>query len=397
MQVNIPELPLEAQIQAPIDESLSDESEGTMCYAFVGTGQGGGRMAEAFYKLGYKKTLICNTSFQDLDSIQIPKDQKILFDAGQDGAGKDMRIGEQAAEKGQQQVYELMLKKFGRVDHVFVCLGAGGGSGGGSTLVLVETCKKFLSYIGVDDADHRVGVIMALPTNGECASPNVARNAQFLTDALCKLAKTGLVSPLVIVDNDKIQNLYPRLTVKQFWPTVNDTVAGLFHIFNIIPTKDTQYTTFDSADYGSLMRAGGCMIMGVTSVKDWKESGGVSSAIKSNLERTLLAEGFDLKSATHAAAIVLGGKKIFEKAPGLMGSIESGFDTLAVMTGRAMVHRGVYEDERDRLNVYTLVGGLAAPDKRIRALGRFQQGPAGDEKNGSAMPVGSFGHRLYGE
>lgn len=396
--LNIPDLPLEAEAQVTSDDEVHDESGGCATYAFIGGGQGGGRLAEAFYRLGYRKTICVNTATQDLASVQLPEDQKVLLDAGEQGAGKDMKIGEAAAEKGQQHIYELMLKKFGqKVDHIFVCVGAGGGSGGGSTLVMVETAKKFLSYIGVEDADKKVGVIMALPTNGECASPNVSRNAQFLADALCKCAASGLISPLVIVDNDKIKKLYSQLTVKQFWPTVNDTVAGLFHIFNLIPTKNTQYTTFDAADYGSVMRAGGCMIMGVTQVKDWRDANGVSSAIKSNLERTLLAEGLDLRTATHAAAIVLGGKSIFESATGLMSSIESGFDTLAVMTGKAMVHRGVYEDNKERLNVYTLVGGLAAPDKRIKTLGRFQNEPQKPISPEIKSVDGKFGNRLYNE
>lgn len=393
--INIPDLPLEAQVAAPSEE-IADQSGGASAYAFIGTGQGGGRLAESFHRLGYTKTVCVNTAKQDLAGLSLPDDQKVLLDAGEQGAGKDMRVGESAAVHGQQQVYELMLKKFGRVEHVFVCVGAGGGSGGGSTLVMIETAKKFLAYSGMDNIDSRVGVICALPTNGECASPNVAKNAQFLVEALCDFAKKQLISPLVIVDNDKIQKLYPNLTMKEFWPTVNASVAGLFHIFNVIPKKNTQYTTFDAADYGSIMRAGGCMIMGVTQVKDFKDPSSVSSALKSNLERTLLAEGFDLATATHAAAVVLGGDKIFAEAPGLPGAIEAGFDTLAVMTGNAMVHRGVYEDNKERLNVYTLIGGLAAPDKRIKALGRFQA-VKGDEKTESKMPPGSFGSRLYGE
>jgi cell division GTPase FtsZ len=394
--LNLPDIPLEAEIPATADEVL-DESQGAACYAFIGSGQGGGRLAEAFHKLGYRKTICVNTANQDLASLTLPEDQKLLISAGEQGAGKDMRVGEAAAAASQQQVFELIKKKFGKVDHIFVCLGAGGGSGGGSSLVLIETAKKFLTYLGVDNVDSRVGVIMSLPTKGECASPNVARNAQFLAEALCKYAAEKLISPLVIVDNDKIQKMYPRVTVKDFWPTVNATVAGLFHVFNLIPTKPTPYTTFDAADYGSVMRAGGCMIMGVTSVKDPSAASAISSAIKGNLEKTLLAEGFDLRTATHAAAVVLGGKSVLESVPGLMEAIEGGMDTLALMTGKAMVYRGIYEDDKDRLAVYTLVGGLASPEKRIKALGRHQTAPKGDEKTESKMPASSYGNRLYEE
>lgn len=394
--LNLPDIPLEFEPSAETDELL-DESLGASTYAFIGSGQGGGRLAEAFYKLGYRKTICVNTAKQDLASLSVPEGQKILIDAGEQGAGKDMRVGEAAAAGAQHQLFELVKKKFGRVDHVYVCVGAGGGSGGGSSLVLIETAKKFLTYLGLDDVDRRVGIIMSLPTNGECASPNVAKNAQFLAGALCKYAEQKLISPLIFVDNDKIQKMYPRLTVKDFWPTVNATVAGLFHVFNLIPTKDTPYTTFDAADYGSVMRAGGCMIMGVTTVKDPSSAGAISNAIKGNLEKTLLAEGFDLRTATHAAAVVLGGKSVFETVPGLMEAIEGGMDTLAMMTGKAMVHRGIYEDDKDRLAVYTLVGGLSAPEKRIKAIGRHQPAPKGDDKTESKMPSPKYGNRLYNE
>lgn len=394
---DIPELPLEAEAIAPLEScEITDESGGCSTYAFIGSGQAGGRIAEAFYSIGYKKTLCCNTAKQDLDGLQLPEEQKVHFDAGEEGAGKNMRAGEAAAEKGQQQVYDLMTKRFGNVDHIFICVGAGGGSGGGSTLVLLECAKKFLAYQGHDDVDSRVGVIVSLPTNGECASPSVASNAKFLVQTLAQFAEKKLISPLVIVDNDKIKRMYPSLTVKQFWPTVNGTIAGLFHIFNVIPTKKTDLTTFDAADYGSVMRAGGCMIMGVTSVKDYSSAQAVAAALKGNLEKTLLAESFDLKTATHAAAIVLGGDSVFSTAPGLMTSIEGGFDALAVMTGNAMMHRGVYSDSKDRLNVYTMIGGLAAPTKRINQLMRFND-VKGDESTRSSMPAQKFGSRLYNE
>ena len=52
-----------------------------------------------------------------------------------------------------------------------------------------------------------------------------------------------------------------------------------------------------------------------------------------------------------------------------MDSIEFGFDTLAALTGGAIIHRGIYEDpEREKLVAYTIVGGLKSPKKRIEEL-----------------------------
>ena len=114
------------------------------------------------------------------------------------------------------------------------------------------------------------------------------------------------------------------------------------------------------------------MIMGVTSVKDVDSETAISNALKKNLEKTLLAEGFDLTTATGAACIVVGGEVLFEETVGLMDSIEFGFDTLAALTGGAIIHRGIYEDDRrDKLVTYTLVSGLNRPQKRIEGLKKF--------------------------
>ena len=122
----------------------------------------------------------------------------------------------------------------------------------------------------------------------------------------------------------------------------------------------------------SIMQQSGCMIMGVTAVKDLENETAISTALKKNLEKTLLAEGFDLTTATGAACIVLGGEEIFEETIGLMDNIEFGFDTLAAITGGAIIHRGIYEDpNRDKLVTYTLVSGLSRPTKRIEGLKKF--------------------------
>ena len=93
---------------------------------------------------------------------------------------------------------------------------------------LIKVAKKVLHYIGIEDVDERVGVVASLPTAGESASPRVAKNAHARMTQLCGLAEKGQIAPLIMVDNEKIKKLYPKLTVKKFWTTINNTVAGLF-------------------------------------------------------------------------------------------------------------------------------------------------------------------------
>ena len=383
---DIPDLPLEDF--EPDTETVEDEIEntvtGALTYAFIGAGQGGGRMAKAFYDLGYRKTIAINTAKNDLNLLDLPEEHKFYIDHfGDQGAGKDQTKAAVAFEAREQEVFNKLKSIIGeKVDRIIICAGVAGGSGGGSVVPLVKLCKKYFTYVGKEvNASERVGVIASLPTTGESASPVVAKNAYNRMKQLCSMAEEKKFSPLIIVDNQKIKKLYPKLTVKAFWPTINNTVAGLFHIFNVLATQNSDYTSFDPQDYDSVMKSSGCMIMGVTAVKDFESETGVSTALKSNLERTLLAEGFDLKTATAAAGVVVGGSKIFEESAGLMDNLEHAFSTLAAITGNALVHRGIYEDpKKDKLVVYTLIGGLQAPKKRLEDLTKFMKlDPYGEE------------------
>ena len=71
-----------------------------------------------------------------------------------------------------------------------------------------------------------------------------------------------------------------------------------------------------------------------------------------------------------------------------MDNLEHAFSTLAAITGNAMVHRGIYEDpSKDKLIVYTLIGGLDAPQKRLEDLMKFTKLDSdGEDTPSSALP-----------
>jgi len=367
--LEIPDIDLE-DYEIPEDEetAVEDEAGGSQIFAWIGSGQGGGRLAKAFYDRGYKKCIAVNTSSHDLDSLDLPSTQKMLFDVGEHGAGKDMEKGKEAANKYKQNVFDLMRKIYGNsVDHVFVCVGAGGGSGSGSVLVLIETAKKYMKYIGHDDAEKRVGVVLSLPPRGEATSPIVSNNAHEVLSKIGECVEAKEISPVIVLDNSKIEKMYRGLTVKQFWPTVNNTISGLFHVFNVLTNNPSPYTSFDPTDYSSVLRGGGVMVMGVAKLKEFDDEQKVSSAIKSNIEKTLLTD-VELSDATTAACVAIGSKDIMENTPGLMDSLSYGFDTLSSLCPNATLHRGIYEDNKDSLRVYTIISGLNIPEKRLKQL-----------------------------
>jgi len=366
----LPTLALE-QYEPNIEQEVGvvDKIKGSTRYAWIGAGQCGGRLVKSFFDLGYKKVLAVNTTHHDLDLLDIPKNQKFLMNIGEKGAGKDMERGKEAVQQHQQDILHLTRQTFGtQVDHIMVCFGAGGGTGSGSIVGLVEIAKRYARYIGLNNPNKNVGVIMTLPTIGEASSPLVAENAYKAAWELSQMATSGKISPLIIVDNDKINKMYPGMTVKAFWPSINNTVASLFDIFNKLSALSSQYTSFDPVDYHSIMESGGCAIMGLTKVTKFGDKFTLSEAVKKNLEKTLLAGGFDLTSSKVSGCIAVGGRRLMASAKGLQDNIDYSFDVLSEITGKATIHRGIYEDGRESLRVYTIIGGLSSPSERLEEL-----------------------------
>lgn len=357
------------QYEVPVEEQpeVVDESNGALKIGIIGAGQCGGKIAEAFYRLGYKKVITINTTDQDTNDIPTKLVFRIANKPG--GAGKNMDEAEHAFISNKDELYNVFTHIIGKVDHMIVCAGLGGGSGGGSITAVLDLAKKYMRYIGYDDVNSRVGAIVTLPTVGEASSPIIATNAFKKGQELSKLADAHQISPLIVIDNDKIKNLYKGLTVAQFYPTINNTIAQMFNVFNQIAKSSSEFVTFDATDYITVLQCGGHMTMGVTVVTDFQDKTGISTALKANLAKTLLASDFDLSTAKTAAVIVVASRVAINTIPGLMDNIEYGFDTISSLTGNATVHRGIYADDKnDKIRVYTMISGLTKPEKRYTRL-----------------------------
>jgi len=370
VEIDIPELSLEG-FEVPVEDSgevILDETTGSLKFGILGGGQAGGRIAKAFFDIGYKKCLVTNTGEHDLEKLALPDNRKIVLDIGASGAGKNMDKGKEAAVRFKQDIFEKMRNIYGNdIDYILCCFGGGGGSGGGSSEVLIDIAKQYMGFIGSDAPHQSVGCIMSLPTRGEGNSPKVAGNAAETLQNMGRLASGNQMTPLIIIDNSKIERQYTGLTVKQFWPTINGTIAGLFDIFNRLSNLPSSYTSFDPTDYRTVLQAGGLSVMGVTTVTDFASDTSISKAVRQNIEKTLLCD-VDLSTATMGASIAVGGEELMENTPGLMDNLNYGFDTLASLCPKATIHRGVYEDNKDALRIYTIIGGLDIPYNRLRTL-----------------------------
>jgi cell division GTPase FtsZ len=353
-----------------VDEVEQDEFDGAVKMAFIGAGQGGGRIAQSFYDCGYRRVLALNTTQQDLEPLTMPEENKMLIGDNRGGAGKDPEAGYMAAKESFEDIMDRMMRRWGEgVEMLYVCVGAGGGSGTGSWHVIVDAMKEYAKSTNVEKPLHKhLGVIMTLPKRSEGA--RVQKNANIAVKYALELLSKKRIASLILVDNARIHELYPGLPVKKFWTVANRNFTAILHTFNLLAAQNSEYNTFDRADFRSVLH-NGLMIFGMTKVESWLGKEDISQAVRQNLTGTLLAEGFDLATANIAGAIVVAHDDVLNEIP--MENIDYAFNSLGRALGNegVMLHNGIYEGNSPGMRVFTIVSGLEPPKERLDELDKL--------------------------
>tara|TARA_B100000287_G_scaffold434951_1_gene501111 strand:+ start:10804 stop:11955 length:1152 start_codon:yes stop_codon:yes gene_type:complete len=353
----VPDIPLPPEPEEK--KEIKDEVEGAFKFAFVGAGQGGSRIAETFHKLGYRKIGVINTAQQDLNTVNV--ENKLCI--GEGGAGKNREVAKKCFEEKKDDVLDFMRRSFGEdVDRIFVCAGAGGGSGAGTLAPLVHTSKELQETI--KSGSKKVGVILALPKYSEGKKVNA--NAYATLKEATELVEKGIVSPLVIIDNEKTSKIYSNVSVSNFWQTANMSMSGVFHLFNMTASKDSSYSSFDSSDYKNVLDSG-IVIFGATPVADWKDPVNISRAVRSIAQSGSMSGGIDVTTANTAGAILIGGKEVLDNVP--QSNLDEAFDQLTrILRSGSVVHRGIYSGDKNNLTVFTIIGGIETPKEKLEEL-----------------------------
>jgi cell division GTPase FtsZ len=340
--------------------TIEDEVEGAFKFCFLGAGQGGSRIVETFHKMGYKRVAAINTAEQDLNSIDI--EHKLCI--GNGGAGKDPDVARKALEEKGEDVLDFMRYSFGDTfDRIFICAGAGGGSGSGMVVPLCNLAREVQEI--TKTTEKQVGVILTLPKKSEGAQVN--KNAHQTLRNIVSLVREKIVSPLIIVDNEKVSQLYPNVAISKFWNVANSNFCGLFHLFNLTSSKDSSYSSFDKNDYKGILNSG-IIVFGASPVKDWKDPVAIARTVRENVKSNLLSGGVDVSSGTVAGVIMIGGTEVLDSLP--QSYIDQALDQLNRMlkNGNSTVHGGVYSGDKPTLNIFSVVGGVSEPHKKLAEM-----------------------------
>jgi len=187
---------------------------------------------------------------------------------------------------------------------------------------------------------------------------------------LAKLAKDDAINSLIVVDNAKIEILYPGKSMAEFWNVANEAIVEPLHLFNKLSSNPSEYTSLDPMDFSRLfIGTGDCALFGMIEVEDYLEDEAIAEAMVTNLESGLLSSDFDLGQTRSAGVIITGSKEALSKVPAT--NIEYGFAMVSKICNEGTrVFRGVYEvpTNDDVLRIYSFFSGLGLPDERVSEL-----------------------------
>jgi len=340
-----------------------------MRWGIVGAGHAGGRLAEQFHKFGYPVCVV-NTAKQDLSLLDLPEENKLLLDYALGGAGKDMAIGEAAVAEYEEDISALMRKVFNQeVDTIFVCVGGGGGTGSGGAPKLINMVARF----GLP-----IVVLYTLPLSSEGSVTKA--NAIRALDKIARMSAEGKVNALIIVDNSKIEQLYPNIAMAQFWKAANFDIVNSLNMFNTLCRCDTKFDALDPMDFLRIFSTGNCTVFGRIEIPIEIQNGHIvmyedelAKQVLDNLQGSLLADGFNLKETVSGGIIITGPENILEQIPAV--NVNFMYHQLNNLVGDANIYRGLYRDDdpRPRLTVYTILSGLGLPLQRVDSLLREAQ------------------------
>ena len=245
----------------------------------IGVGGGGCNAVNYMYRQRIEGCtfIVCNTDRQALDKCDVP----VKIQLGDDGlgAGTNPTEGRNAALNSQELIAEKVLG--GNTEMLFITAGMGGGTGTGAAPVIASMAKK-------------KGIL----TVGVVTIPFRNQGNETMSKAIDGITELeNNVDSLLIIDNEKLFDVYGDLLVQDAFPKADEVLATAVRgITEII--KKRGHINVDFKDVSTMMRndnRGGSRyaLMGCGTGTGKNR---IEDAVRSALESPLLND-FDLNTA----------------------------------------------------------------------------------------------------
>ncbi len=212
----------------------------------VGIGGGGGNALNHMFQEGVDNVsyLALNTDAQDLQKLQIP--DKLVLGPNTTkglGAGDDPEVARKAAEESANDIRELLDD--GETEIVFITAGMGGGTGTGASPVVARIAKSELKLL-------TVGIVTI---------PFLREGERKILKALKAVERLRQeVDAILIINNEKILELYPKETFSQALFLADQTLVNATRsVSNLIYTQGE--INVDTNDVCKTLRDGGVAVI----------------------------------------------------------------------------------------------------------------------------------------
>ncbi|MFZ5939436.1 MAG: cell division protein FtsZ [Bacteroidota bacterium] len=211
----------------------------------IGVGGGGSNAVNHMFRKGIKDVdyIICNTDAQALNNSPVA----VKIQLGENltegrGAGSKPEIGRQAALESLDEIKEVLGVN---TRMVFITAGMGGGTGTGAAPVIARAARE-MGILTV--------AILTMPFRFE-GSVRIAQAIDGINEI------KDHVDSLLVINNDKLREIYGNLPVSQTFARADDVLAiaakGIAEIITV-----HGYVNVDFADVETVMSNSGVALMG---------------------------------------------------------------------------------------------------------------------------------------
>ena len=207
----------------------------------IGVGGGGGNAVNHMYREGIHEVafVVCNTDRKALEESPVP----VKLQLGHEGLGAGNRPSKakEATEESIEEVKEMLNDG---TKMVFITAGMGGGTGTGAAPTIAHITKEM---------DILTVGIVTIPFRWEGD-----KKIDQALDGVEEISKN--VDALLVINNEKLGEIYPDLSVKNAFAKANDTLlVAAKSIAEIITMRGI--INLDFNDVKTVMKDGGVAIM----------------------------------------------------------------------------------------------------------------------------------------
>ncbi|WP_088186419.1 cell division protein FtsZ [Desulfosporosinus sp. FKA] len=348
-------------------ESFILNSAVSINFGILGLGQAGGKIADslAACRLPGKnqstyQAIAVNTCLADLHALKnIPESQRVALPGFRLGAMRQPELGYAAINQPgvlEDLVSNRVARVFGEVDQVIIAAGIGGGTGTGCIQAVCEALAV---------KAYSVTAMITLPRNLD--SVEEKQNANLFLGTLQELMYNGLISSVIVVDNNLLYNRYVN-RAKESGIDMDWKTASNMEIIRIINEMNATTglpspTTFDGAELTKILTSGGCVTFGKAriSLPDPALLETIALRISKILNSGYLAEYKNLSEARYAGVQLilppdLEFGPIMERT--IIDELKKKMPTLlGTYVGHAQV------EGQQEILVYTIVSGMGLPSR----------------------------------